>query len=88
MMYFAASLTFSDGSWWLTGGLITSEGDANLVQNTETTQENMPSKRTIFFDKFTGIAVDGRSLKSPQAGHCIVEVGKSFVSAGGFKDEV
>ena len=47
-----------------------------------------PSEGTIFFDKSTGVAVDGRTLKTAQAGHCIVEVGRSFVSAGGYHSKV
>ena len=47
-----------------------------------------PSSKTIFFDVVASIALDGRSLNSPQAGHCLVEVEKTFVSAGGFTSNV
>ena len=67
-----AALTFSDGSWWLTGGL----------------HNSIPTSKSIFFDRRTGVVVSGRKLRSAQAGHCIVEVGKSFVSAGGFNSKV
>ena len=30
----------------------------------------------------------GRQLKEPQADHCIVEVAKNFVSAGGYINKV
>ena len=43
---------------------------------------------TLFLPKATGHAVNGRNLKWPQAGHCMVEVGKSFVSAGGYYQKV
>ena len=69
------ALTFSDGSWWLTGGLSTKKG-------------NEPTSKTIFFDHGSGVVVSGRKLKYAQAGHCIVEVEKSFVSAGGFNSKV
>ena len=68
------ALTFSDGSWWMTGGL-------------EELSE-IPTSKTIFFDRRSGVVVTGRKLQTAQAGHCIVEVGKSFVSAGGFQKKV
>ena len=43
---------------------------------------------TLLLPKATGHAVNGRNLKWPQAGHCMVEVGKSFVSAGGYYQKV
>ena len=48
----------------------------------------IPTSKTIFFDRRTGVVVTGRKLQTAQAGHCIVEVGKSFVSAGGFQQKV
>ena len=74
----AASLTFSDGSWWMTGGM---END-NAASNFK------PSKETVFFDKVTGHTVSGRTLGWPQAGHCMVEAEKTFVSAGGYHGKV
>ena len=72
--YFIAPLAFSDGSWWLTGGL---DG-----------QTQQPSLEATFFDKILIKLVPGKRLSSPQAGHCIAEVAKSFISAGGYTEKV
>ena len=67
-------MAFSDGSWWLTGGL------------ESRTQE--PTLQAIFFDKILVKLVPGKRLSGPQAGHCIAEVAKSFISAGGYTEKV
>ena len=72
--YFIAPLAFSDGSWWLTGGL---DG-----------QTQQPTLQATFFDKILVKLVPGKRLSSPQAGHCIAEVAKSFISAGGYTEKV
>ena len=83
-LFTAASLTFSDGSWWMTGGM--EKLQPNISSNLPI--QPQPSLKTIFFDKQSGHTIPGRSLKWPQAGHCTVEVGNSFVSAGGFHQKV
>jgi hypothetical protein len=63
-------MAFSDGTWWLTGGL--------------DPKTKSPTTKTFFYDKTTQEVSPGLELKVPQAGHCIVEVAHSFVSSGGF----
>ena len=41
-MITAASLTFSDGSWWMTGG---------MKKDTASDLHSKPSTKTTFFDK-------------------------------------
>ena len=70
----SAPLAFSDGSWWLTGGL--------------NPKDKLPTSNSTFYDKITTKTVPGRNLKVPQAGHCIAEVAKTFISAGGLIKKV
>ena len=50
-MITAASLTFSDGSWWMTGG---------MKKDTASDLHSKPSTKTTFFDK---VIKNSESLK-------------------------
>jgi hypothetical protein len=70
IFFFLGAMAFSDGTWWLTGGL--------------DPKTKSPTTKTFFYDKTTQEVSPGLELKVPQAGHCIVEVAPhSFVSSGG-----